>query len=157
MIYVGIDGGLKGGMTIIDDDGEILLCKALPLIGKDYDLKKIGFYIFQFGKENIKVLFEDAGCRPMNGPKQNFKIGEMFGQIKGFLHTCELSYQTIRPQKWQKEIFNGMTVKDTKIASAEWCSRKYPNFDFRASERCRKLHDGMTDACCIANYCRKNW
>ena len=77
--------------------------------------------------------------------------------MKTFLDLKEIPYQLVRPQKWQKQLFQGMIVKDTKIASAEWCKRKYPKYDFRRTQRCKIPHDGKTDSCCIANYALKNW
>ena len=51
-----------------------------------------------------------------------------------------------------KDMFKGMNTKDKK-ASIKWCQRRYPKEEFRASERCTKLHDGLTDATCLAIYC----
>ena len=55
-----------------------------------------------------------------------------------------------------KEIFKGMDYKDKK-ASVMFCKRKWPKEDWRATDRCKLSHTGLTDAACLALYCyRRN-
>ena len=51
--------------------------------------------------------------------------------------------------RWMKEL--GINSKDEK-GSIKYCQRKYPNESFKATERCSKAHDGLTDALGLAIY-----
>jgi hypothetical protein len=97
-------------------------------------------------------MLEKAHTMPLNGAKANFTNGYQYGIIQALLQVGEIPYEIVSAAHWQKFIFQGMTVKNTKEASAQFVLRKYPQYDWKKSERCKKVHDGMTDACCIALY-----
>lgn len=158
MIYVGIDGGLKGGLTFLSDSGEILLCRPLPTNGNTYDINKLDDLFFYFlAEKEFRVMLEFAHTMPLNGAKANFTNGGLFYSMQTFLQMKKYPYQLVKAVTWQKEIFKGITAIDTKQASINYCLHKYPNFDFKATDRCKINHDGMTDSCCIANYCKDKW
>lgn len=64
-------------------------------------------------------------------------------------------FEIVSPRKWQSDMFVGINRNDTKAASALVAQRLRPDVDWRASPRCRKPHDGLTDAFCIAEYGRR--
>lgn len=159
-LYIGIDNGKKGGIAGVDEDENIIFCEIMPMI----ILKKTSYYdilamvgIFKlYGTEyNLKVVLEKAHTMPMSSAKSNFVTGQQYGCIETILKIYNISYEIVYSKHWQKAIFQGMTVRDTKDTSIEFCMKKYPSVDFRASERCRKNHDGKTDALCMAVYCRR--
>jgi len=155
-IYVGIDGGFSGGIVAINNDQKIIGKWIMPVIkGKtsEYDVDNIVdiFEKLQQQDNDIKVILEKAHPRPISGKRQCFTTGDCYGIMKGVLTAMYISYEIVNPTVWMKEMFKGMNIKDKKV-SIMWCKRKYPKEDFRASERCKNEHDGLTDATCLAVY-----
>lgn len=75
-----------------------------------------------------------------------------YALIRGVLIGLQIPTYTVPPKTWQAKMLGGMDRKDTKAASIRTARQMYPLADFRKSERCRNLHDGMTDAALIATY-----
>ena len=157
-LFIGVDGGLSGGISIINGDGVLLDCFVMPVIkngkGREYDLKQISsiFEAYKIKFANMTVVLEKAHTMPLNGGRANFTTGECFGMVKGVLSALRIPFEVIAARTWQKKIFQGQTVKDTKQSSILFCRNKFPDVDWRASDRCRKDHDGKTDATCLAVY-----
>ena len=74
-----------------------------------------------------------------------------YGILLGILGALKISTVRVTPQAWKKAILAG-TKKD-KDAAIEYVNMKYPDFEL-ILPRCRKPHDGMADAICIAEYGR---
>ncbi len=161
MITIGLDGGLNGGICVCQNN-TILDVFVMPIIkgnkGNIYDTNKIikifnnVLILSKTQNEQVLALLEKAHTMPLNGGKANFTTGECYGIMKGILKSLKIPFEIVAAKTWQKEIFQGQTVKDTKQSSILYCKNKFPSIDWRASERCRKDHDGKTDACCIAIY-----
>jgi len=157
-LFVGVDNGLNGGIVVIDENQKILHKWIMPVIKiknkNEFDIQSI-VYIF---KEIIEydtltfVCLEHAHVRPISGKRACFTTGFCFGLIQGILEGLNISYEIVNPKVWQKDIFQG-TVSDTKNASIVFCQRKWPDVDWTKSERSKKIHDGITDAACMALYC----
>ena len=156
-IYVGVDGGSKGGLLAIDEEENILAMTIMPMLKTDYNISGIidFFKLIDMDNAQIVVVLEKAHTRPTNGCKQNFNTGYKYGIMQGLLQGLGISYQIVSPQKWQKEIFQGETVNDTKEASIKYCLQKYPEEKWKSSDRATKFHDGLTDALCMAVYCKR--
>ena len=77
-----------------------------------------------------------------------FKFGSGWGLVRGILAGRQIPYVLVRPQEWQKVMLAGYPKGSEYLVA----SRRWPSHDFRASERCRKPHDGMVDAALIAAY-----
>jgi hypothetical protein len=156
MFFVGIDGGKKGGITVLDSSANILICIPMPLLetskGDSYDLTHIQSILTTY--KPVLVYLEKAHTMPLNGAKANFTNGELYGMMQAVLQILHIPFEIVSAAHWQKEIFQGQTVRDTKAAAYEMCRNKWPQQSFLASERCKNFHDGMTDSACIALY---NW
>lgn len=163
MLYVGIDNGLNGGIVVVNDKEEIVFKLIMPIIKgerKTYDLKELGELLESYTPHNLNeeclFIVEKAHARFVSGAAQSFSTGYCYGIIQGMLSVLGLSYVIVDPKIWQKDIL-GPVSDDTKQASILYVTKKYPNENFKASERCSKYHDGLTDACCLALYgCRKH-
>jgi hypothetical protein len=161
-VFVGIDNGKEGGISVIDENENIIECIVMPVLEsgtkKEYDVNQIVNYFkaikFTY---NTTVGLEDCHIMPKNGGKQNFKTGEQFGIIKGILKGLSIPYEIVKARDWQKEILKSLTVKDTKLKSIMYCQNKYPGVDFRRTERSKKQHDGKTDSLCIAIYTKRKY
>lgn len=155
-LYIGIDGGIKGGISGIDDNAKIIFKTEMPTIFSNYDLGLIEeFFLKHKENYNIKVLLEDVHLMPITSDVTKAKMFDLFGIMKGLLFAHKIEYQIIRARIWQKLLFRGIQyAKNTKEAGIKWAIAKYPNEDFRKNNRCRVIHDGITDSICIANYLR---
>ena len=155
MTYIiGIDNGLKGGIVVLKNTGELVTKQPMPVIGtkkKEYDMKMISDILGQYA-DVATCFLERAQPQGNNGAKQAFKTGFGYGVLQGVLVAHNIPFQIIAPKVWQKKVFQGLNTDDTKLASALFCERKWPKENWRASDRCSKPHDGMTDAACIGYY-----
>jgi hypothetical protein len=96
------------------------------------------------------VFFEKAHARPISGVKQCFITGFGYGIIQALLTANNKGFELIEPKRWQKEIFKGLNMDNTKEASVMYCKRKYPEVKFDVFGKA--FTDGLTDATCIALY-----
>ncbi len=154
MIYLGIDPGLNGGFCFIKEDGTIDLY-PMPLIGpKDYDIPEITRILQSY--INVVAVLEKQHAMPGQGLSSTLKTGLGFGMLQASLSAARIPYDIVPAVKWQKNLFVGLPSKqDTKISSAVIASRLFPGISFRRTDRSRKPHDGLTDAACIAEYCKR--
>ena len=168
MMIIGIDNGLDGGVSYLDPNGNVGL-DVMPTVGgegggkRSYDiqsmvriLNKIRTLASGFGW-GIHCYLEHAQAFPGQGVSSMFSVGLGFGLWQGILSALFVPYTLVRPQAWQKVMFEGLDRSDTKKCSALVVSRLYPGTDFRASDKCRKAHEGLTDATCIAAYGKKHY
>jgi len=95
--------------------------------------------------------------RPMHkqGVTSTFSTGRGYGILEGIVAALELPYELIRSVDWQKEMFKGLPKGDTKEHSARIAKQLFPKEDFKKSDRCTNIHDGLTDATLIAEYIRR--
>lgn len=151
--YIGVDPGVNGGICVIDKNHNIIYKTTMPVVGtskKEYDV----FFIYKILSyySNAIVFIEKAQPFYRDGKKQSFKTGFGYGVLQGVLAASNTSFQIVAPKVWQKTVFEGVQSHDTKKDSLLFCKRKWPNEDWTPTERSKKVHDGMTDAACIAYY-----
>ena len=157
MIYTGIDNGLKGGIVVLDSNANVIQHIIMPVIkGKkdEYDIKEL-VSIFDSLKQidnDIRIYLEKAYVRPIQGIRAAFGTGFSLGMIQGILESKKISYEIVNPTVWMKAVFLGVYNKKEKKQSVLWAQRKWPNTDWRTTERCKVINDGLTDAAGIAYY-----
>lgn len=141
MLYIGIDPGKDGAMSIIGDN----------------DIKT---YHWLEGYDQVLSLITDKSIcyiervhsQPNNGVKAAFTFGENYGYIQGLLTAYKIPYQTIPPQTWKKEF----SITSDKSSSIECAKRLFPTVDLRRTDKCTKPHDGIAESLLIAEYCRRH-
>lgn len=146
MIYIGIDPGKNGAIAFIRERERDIL-------------------IFPYSDDTLLSMSEGLNCvkcvcyleqvhaMPKQGVSSTFNFGVNYGFIQGVLRAHKIPYELVTPQKWKKE-FSCTSDKNTSI---EVCKRLFPNVNLKATERCRKDHDGMAEALLIAEYGRRNY
>ena len=150
MIYIGIDPGKNGGIAIVST-----LENKIEKIGvkcySDEDLLSI----LKDAEEYIqKVCYlEKVHAMPKQGVSSTFNFGMNYGFIQGVLKAYGIPYELVTPQKWKKE-FSCTSDKNTSI---EVCKRLFPSVNLKATDRCKKDHDGMAEALLIAEYGRRHY
>ena len=128
----------------------------MPIIKGDkseFDIVSINkiFDEIKLLNDNIFIFLEKAHVRPVQGIRAAFTTGYCLGMFQGILTSKGLGYEVINPSVWMKHIFIGINSDDKKV-SVMFCQRKWPNEDWRATEKSKVVADGLTDAACIALY-----
>jgi hypothetical protein len=156
MLYVGIDNGLSGGITVLDKDKKIIYSQIMPVIKGKHTEYNVPSIILQFQlllgvDKDLYVVLEKAHPRPICGKRACFTLGFGYGVMQGILGSLKIPYEIVSPNDWMKVVFLGMDRTDEKL-SIKWVQRLYPDYDWTATERSRILHDGKTDSAAIAYY-----
>lgn len=164
MRYIGIDNGLDGGVVTLDETGRVIEKHVTPTIGvagkgkRAYDVPAM-MRILQAsapGTALSKAYLERAQAMPGQGVSSMFSIGYGYGLWTALLTAMNIPFEVVGPRTWQGQMFSGMNRDDTKRASALVAARLSPGTDWRANDRCRVPHDGLTDSFCIAEWGRCN-
>src|SRR5262245_39546101 len=156
MIVIGIDNGLDGGVVALRGSRPLLRW-VTPTIGegkRSYDLQLATGILraLRDDRPNVHAFLEQAHAMPKQGVSSMFSTGFGFGCWQGALAALQIPFDVVAPQTWQKVMFIGLPKGDTKANSAIVAQRQRPTIDWRATERCKKAHDGLTDAYCIASW-----
>jgi len=160
MVVIGIDNGLDGGLVALSSKGVVWM-EVTPTIGKgkrSFDLsgmRRSLVVLKSDARGDLIVGLERAQAMPGQGVSSTFSTGFGHGLWQGLLVGIGIPFELVSPQKWQRTMFEGINRTDTKAASALVAQRLRPDVDWRASPRCRKSHDGLTDAFCIAEFLRR--
>lgn len=172
-LWVGIDPGKSGGIVAMNSECQMKKW-IIPLVGDSVDLKML-FDIFVPLKEkySVTLILEEVHSIFGTSAGSNFTFGFVCGAIEAIVISHGLKLIKIAPKKWQAEIWQnsdiqykaleiGKTKKqvNTKLTSLVCAKRLFPYFDFRKSDskRVKNDHDGIIDACLLAEVGRrKNW
>ena len=164
--YLGIDPGLTGGFAVVC--GDRIRCKiAMPTItfgntkdnSKKTEIDRKGVLSFlQLFPVHTHVVIEKQEAFRGQDIVSSCTICKNYGMLLMALTVARFYITEVSPGDWQ-EYFGIVSVKKgggktTKQQAYKIAQAKYPNVDFRKSERARTPHDGMVDAILIATYCR---
>lgn len=150
MIYIGIDPGKKGGIAFMGDGKNN--SETYPY-SDDVLINNLRLIYVQGWQSDAICYLEHVHAMPKQGVSSTFNFGMSFGFIQGVLKAYGIRYELVTPQKWKKE-FSCTSDKNTSI---EVCKRLFPNVNLKATDRCRKDHDGMAEALLIAEYGRRHY
>ena len=146
MLAAGIDPGLKGAVAILDRDC-VHLAEPLPVLHSEIDVGALAALLLDPRPELVVVERQQA--MPKQGVASTFRIGRNYGLILGALQTLGLPVLEVRPQQWQAAVLHGQARG--KEAAIAYVMKRFPCVDLRPG-RCRRPHDGIADAVCIAAY-----
>jgi len=154
MKVIGIDLGAKGAICKMNAQFEVEFLEKMPTNGTKYspiDTLKLLRTLLEEG--NTFALMEKVAAFPGQSSKSMFSYGHHVGGIEMMLIALGIPYEMVPPRTWQKTMFVGTEAKqDTKVRAYAAASRLAPSLDFKASDRCKKAHDGKVDAYLIATY-----
>lgn len=151
MVYIGIDPGKNGGIATISYSEFSGVTYETKVYSED-NLKQLCSDITGLDVDCVCYL-EQVHAMPKQGVSSTFNFGMNYGFIQGVLKAYGISYELVTPQKWKKE-FSCTSDKNTSI---EVCKRLFPKVNLKATERCKKDHDGMAEALLIAEYGRRHY
>lgn len=156
-LFCGIDPGLNGGITIMDETG-IVASVPMPVESIGTKRRINAASVIDFLKEAGTIdrcAIEQVGAMPGQGVTSMFSFGYGAGMLEAILVALDIPYSLVQPQRWMKSVLQGLPKSEGK-SSIIWCKRMFPHFDWRATERSKKPHDGMTDSACLAYYAMKH-
>lgn len=164
-IYIGIDPGKNGGISVVAFDKVDVM--VMPAIGSNYDVKKMSEFLKEMSLYECHCVIEDVHAIYGSSATATFEFGYGVGLLEGVLVAYKIPYTKVQPKKWQKLMWEGVklqvkssssgltSVTDTKKMSLVAVQRIFPNTDLKASNRCKVPHDGIVDSLLIAEYGRR--
>jgi hypothetical protein len=164
-VFIGIDGGVNGGLAAYDSDTAALEVVRMPTVTvlrgttnrQEYDLPQILAWfrnVWFYPQKTVgMVVLEKAQAFTKQGVVSMFTTGRCFGMMEGMLATLALPYTIIAPKTWQKRMFEGLAQGDPKANSILVAKRTFPGQDFTRGGKSVKAQDGMTDAALMAYWC----
>jgi len=147
-LFCGIDPGIKGAVAFVREDGSLHSYTRMPK-----HLPDIKSHIVE--AKPWRIFIEKQHSAPMQGVKSTFTTGMNYGILLGVLETLGFSFEVVGAKIWQKLVV-GIASKssDAKVRAFEKARRLWPTESF-IPHRCTKPHDGIIDACLIAEYGRR--
>jgi crossover junction endodeoxyribonuclease RuvC len=165
MKIMGIDNGLDGALVMLDGGKPVVLL-VMPTITlhgatkdhREYMVADLRYFLNLHRPDH--VFIEKAHAMPKQGVSSMFTTGFGFGLMQGLIAGLELPFTIVQAVTWQKTFFTGMAKGKkekgyTKGLAAIVCSRLWPGTEWRATDNCKKPHDGLCDAALIAEYGRR--
>ena len=153
MIIIGVDPGISGAISIIENKKIIEVYDTPTMIDGKKNKRQInGAQVTNIFKERLNgekevvVVVEHVNAMPGQGVTSMFNFGQSFGVIKGICAALNLPIYFVRPSKWKKH-FN--LIKTNKDASRTKVIEVYPEI---SSKLHRKKDSNRADAILIALY-----
>jgi crossover junction endodeoxyribonuclease RuvC len=153
MIIIGIDPGISGAISIVENKKIIEVYDTPTMIDGKKNKKQVnGAQVSNIIKERLNsekevvVVVEHVNAMPGQGVTSMFNFGQSFGVIKGICAALSIPIHFVRPTKWKKH-FN--LIKTNKDASRTKVIEAYPEI---SSKLHRKKDSNRADAILIALY-----
>lgn len=147
MILLGIDPGLKGGISVYKDNN--YFCYEMPVkkIKKDtvLDIKKVIDILKDCS--GGKCFLERSQAMPKQGVVSMFNYGKGYGILLGILHSFNIEVQEVTPQIWKKHF---SLIKKEKIDSVSLAEIKNPKEEFRTKRG--RILDGKAESFLILEW-----
>ena len=147
--YIGVDPGVSGGLTVIDEEGDI---QAVKCPKKVVDMAATFLSaIGDTAPDDVKFLMERVWARPNNASSRAFTYGVNYGQWLGIAASQEIKMYTTLPNAWIKWIGCPKALQKTKRKN--WLKDKakelYPNIN--------KITLATSDAILIGHYAKEEY
>ncbi|MBA3546303.1 MAG: Holliday junction endonuclease [Planctomycetes bacterium] len=155
-IYLGIDPGLGGGLAALSATGIVLGAWPMPVAGGEVHASEVADLLRRqrLGIDgNIAcVCIEKVGAMPKQGVTSSFTFGAGWGMVRGVCAALGLPVTLVPPTVWKKRVLIGLT--HDKEGAIRFCASRWPLVEL-IPNGCRKPHDGIADALCLAEYVRQ--
>ena len=153
MIIIGIDPGISGAISIVENK-KILEVYDMPTMidGKKNKRQINGAQVTNIikevlnGNKEVVVVVEQVNAMPGQGVTSMFNFGQSFGVIKGICSAMQLPIFFVRPVKWKKHFD---LIKSQKDASRTKVIEIFPKISSILS---KKKDANKADAILIANF-----
>lgn len=155
-LTVGIDPGLSGGVAALDGAGTVVGIWPMPVAGGEVhpaglaDLFR-SLRCLDSHQDIGRVCLEKVAAMPKQGVSSTFTFGSGWGMVRGVCAALGIPVQLVPPTVWKKRVLLGFT--HDKAGALQFCAGRWPTTDL-VLPGCRKPHDGIADALCLAEYAR---
>ena len=177
--YIGIDPGIKGAISVVDSNGDLVECIQLPSekeesrTGRKISRPDIVGIINVFDKLRIHysapavVMIEKQVAMPGQNSIGTFNTGKGYGILLALIavYFGRAKRDIVDCKEWQQEMIPDRTLvfsklrrdkrKQLKADSVATAIKMFPDAKFKKSARSRVDNDGMTDSALIAAYCHR--
>lgn len=156
---IGIDPGIGGAITLIDEHGALLWAHRTPTIApskgskREYDIPQMrDLLTCAFTSvDTLVVGIEKVHSLPRDGRVGAFSFGCGYGLWLGLLAGIAIPYMEIPPQRWQATMLAGLPRgPHTKTSAVRASKALFPTIPIKA-----KADWGLADAALIAEYTRR--
>lgn len=98
--FLGIDPGVSGGISVLNDDGTVVIAAKMPTTDRDlWDLVRI--YTPRLACRSSAVI-ERVGPHPKEGVHSVFVFGQGYGRLVMALTAAMIPFSEVAPQVWQR-------------------------------------------------------
>ena len=147
--YIGVDPGVSGGLSVIDEEGKIKTFKC-PV--KVIDMSMVfEMAVGETAPFNVKFLMERVWARPANASRAAFSYGVNYGQWLGISATLDVHIHTTLPLQWMSffECPKGMEKKDRKNWLKNKAKELYPSI--------KRVTLATADSILIAHFAKEEY
>ena len=152
--FIGIDNGVTGAVTIIEENGKIRLHLNTP-IKNHLNYTKTKAFVNRVNSQELRKILSVAGddtfCmieRPMINPmrfKASISAVRCLEATEILLEELRIPYQFIDSKEWQKALLpSGLQKEELKKAAGDVSKRLFP-----------KIEITNADSILIAEYCKR--
>ena len=153
MIIIGIDPGINGAISIIENKKIIEVYDTPTMIDGKKNKRQInGAQVTNIFKERLNgekevvVVVEHVNAMPGQGVTSMFNFGQTFGAIKGVCAALGLPIFFVRPSKWKKHF---ELINSSKDSSRTKAIEMYPSL---SNDLAKKKDVNKSDAILIARF-----
>lgn len=145
--FIGIDPGIKGGIAVLDEEGDIVNYCPMP------ETRTQLFNMLEWlDGYDVTAVIEKVGVMPKQGISSSAKFMKGYGEILGICTALRFRIIEPTPQAWKKVMLAG--TDKSKAASIRQCENLFPKVKL-ILPKCRVAHDGMAEAILMAEYGRR--
>lgn len=149
-MYIGVDPGKKGCLTILHNNGNIKFFDWPKNNNIKTYFDNIACYIDESG-EGVKLsVLERVHAMPGQGVSSTFSFGVNYGMWLTFFTVYPLSFITVPPQTWMKGLISKADGIDTKAQTYITAKRLFPNAELTGPKGGRL--DGRADSLLMSHY-----
>ncbi|HGY9638086.1 TPA: hypothetical protein ACOJPK_003570 [Pseudomonas putida] len=151
---LGIDPGLSGGLSIIDERFNFIACIPMPTIKVDGGKRRVDarpvFDFIELHKPELAIV-ELVGARPGQGVTSMFSFGDAFGVVRAVAECLCPVVRYSRPQEWRGfQSLSGLSKE--QIAEVAYEVFRVEEVYGKARAGKRAVRDGISDSLMIAKY-----
>lgn len=164
-LFLGIDPGKHGAVSLLGAAGEVLSELDTPIIEKVVRKRKPKKVRIFYDEDNmvrilrnyrrqpgsLVCLIELATIHQGQGSATGWQTGFGFGLWRGMLRALNIPYQVVTPQEWRKAMMprSARSKTDDPLAALRCARRRWGKQGLEL-----KKHEGRADARLIADHAR---
>lgn len=171
MHFIGIDNGLNGGIAVLNARGEIVATYVMPRgigpRGKGVEASVVDARLFsaiigEYPEAKEIAIERPAGAQDVNAVQS---MADSFATCRTVIVCRGRKLHALTAHDWQRSFWPSPPRAkkgepkppkfDTKAAALRAAAVIWPGRDFLATSRSKVAHDGIVDACLIAEHLRR--